>query len=839
MSSVFVNDKDDSPPRKRTRLSKSPSEEPELVLSLRRLDPLLQFLVRATGKPLIPVSTLQAALPGAASQHQVLLTHVPELVQRGVLHLVNEDGTRPTQLSLDHPNIQIGFPPPPSFSDTVEKNEVKRTIGSLHGCTKVAAKRRLAALKRSLKETAILNEGYSEPTASVQELADIERGTSTLQKEWSLDPSEEMIDKCSKVTREEEKVARQALETLLGFVPVCKEVPGETTVKKGSFTHILPKQASYAGSNAERSSCYQSLSKEAMTKIPTALMDAYGLERGVKGRRRLYQHQAAAIDSAVRGIHTLVCTGTGSGKSLCFLLPVLASAMGSHRCSSLLMFPTKALAQDQMSKLEGLIRTNSELQTLIRPGVIDGDTPHANRAEIAKSCNVILTNPDTLHAAILPGWKKVYRPLLERVKYVVIDEMHLYEGVFGAHVALVLSRMMRLCAVCSSSYARDESGSHMMLPTFLACSATMTHPEHHFRQLCPIARDAPLTVLTADDDGSPRSSKHFFVWNPPIMGINGMSTGRVTIPRLKKAVASVLIKKPAGSNEEDQRFSQNGEISDFSSGTRNKMQMYRRHAADETALLLAKAVANNVRCIAFCKTRSLVEWVYERTVSALRSDLNTEHLASRVESYRGGYTVEARRIIEQRLFKNELLGVVGTSALELGVDIGGIDVTLHCGYPSSHSSLLQQAGRAGRGISRLDMPSFSIMICFNSPFEQQIWRHPKNLLSCGLSVPTVVPLNVGLTEGHMLCAGKEYPLTGQMPVTNLLSGSLDESHHHLVMSDYDLLGSELVYCEALATLVSVGSLVKETVPVTHAECKQMTVYTTHSVSQCRIPCLLN
>jgi DEAD/DEAH box helicase domain-containing protein len=177
--------------------------------------------------------------------------------------------------------------------------------------------------------------------------------------------------------------------------------------------------------------------------------------------------------------------------------------------------------------------------------------------------------------------------------------------------------------------------------------------------------------------------------------------------------------------------------------------------------------------------------------------------------------------------------------LELGVDIGGIDVTLHCGYPSSHSSLLQQAGRAGRGISRLDMPSFSIMICFNSPFEQQIWRHPKNLLSCGLSVPTVVPLNVGLTEGHMLCAGKEYPLTGQMPVTNLLSGSLDESHHHLVMSDYDLLGSELVYCEALATLVSVGSLVKETVPLTHAECKQMTVYTTHSVSQCRIPCLLN
>jgi DEAD/DEAH box helicase domain-containing protein len=776
-----------------------------------------------------------------------MLAHVPELVQRGVLHLVSEDGSYPSELSsLDDPKIQIGFPPPPSLSDTVEQAQVKRTTGTLHGCTNAAAKRRLAALNRSLKEAPLLNECSMKPSlqsqagpkddlnnaASIPKHTENEQGLSTPQKEWLSHPAEEVVDDFpAEEILEEERTARQALESLLGFIPERKESSGGMILKKDSLTHILPKQASYAGSNAERSSCYQSLHKDVVAKIPSALMDAYGLERdGTRGRRRLYKHQAAAIESAMRGIHTLVCTGTGSGKSLCFLLPVLASAMASKRCSFLLMFPTKALAQDQMSKLEDLIRTSPALQMLVRPGVIDGDTAHANRAEIAKSCNVILTNPDTLHHAILPGWKNVYRPLLERLKYVVIDEMHMYEGVFGAHVALVLSRMMRLCAVCSSRDESESHDSHVMLPAFLACSATMTHPEHHFRQLCPIARDAPLTVLTADDDGSPRSAKHFFVWNPPIMDVNGMSTGKLALPRPKKAAASLSDKNPVAGNKVSQRIPENGGISASTNNPRNETQ-YRRHAADETALLLAKAVANNVRCIAFCKTRSLVEWVYERTVSTLRSHPSTEHLASRVESYRGGYTVEARRFIEQRLFKNELLGVVGTSALELGVDIGGIDVTFHCGYPSSCSSLLQQAGRAGRGISRLDVPSLSIMICFNSPSEQQIWRHPKNLLSCGLSIPTAVPLNVGLVEGHMLCAGEEYPLTGRLSVTNLY-GSDGESRRDGVMSDYHLLGSEAVYCEALEALASAGSLVKETVSVTHAECKQMTLYKTHPVSQC-------
>ena len=145
--------------------------------------------------------------------------------------------------------------------------------------------------------------------------------------------------------------------------------------------------------------------------------------------------------------------------------------------------------------------------------------------------------------------------------------------------------------------------------------------------------------------------------------------------------------------------------------------IHRTHAADETARVLAQAVKVGIRCIAFCKTRMLAEWVYERCVSNLRSDSATTELSKRVEVYRGGYSASIRRDIENRLFQNELFGVVATSALELGVDIGGIDLTLHCGYPGSISSLMQQAGRAGRGGVK-DMSSFSIMICFNSPSEQ-------------------------------------------------------------------------------------------------------------------------
>jgi DEAD/DEAH box helicase domain-containing protein len=210
------------------------------------------------------------------------------------------------------------------------------------------------------------------------------------------------------------------------------------------------------------------------------------------------------------------------------------------------------------------------------------------------------------------------------------------------------------------------------------------------------------------------------------------------------------------------------------------INLYRQHAAEETALLLARAVSRGVRCIAFCKSRNLVEWVYGKTLDALKKDSATAHLTEKVESYRGGYSMMERRKIEHRLFQNDVLGVVGTNALELGVDIGGIDLTLHCGYPSSYTSLLQQAGRAGRGKdkSRLDVPSLSIVVCFNSPSEQHIWRRPRSLLGKGFSAPNIIPFTGGLVQGHLLCASDEFPLTGTHPVTVILGEAMNTNTCH-------------------------------------------------------------
>lgn len=232
----------------------------------------------------------------------------------------------------------------------------------------------------------------------------------------------------------------------------------------------------------------------------------------------------------------------------------------------------------------------------------------------------------------------------------------------------------------------------------------------------------------------------------------------------------------------------------------------RRHAADETALLLARAIINNVRCIAFCKTRSIVEWVYERTIAALRSQDSTKHLVQQVQPYRGGYKLSDRREIEKKLFDKELLGVVATSALELGVDIGGIELTLHVGYPGSISSILQQAGRGGRGGA--GTPSLAVTVIFGSPAEQHLWKNPASLLSRGITSQRSFPMNTGVVSGHLLCASKEFPLTGTVPATILRSsGGCDNNQPHL-LSDVELFGSEEIYTEALTKLCSSGSVRK-------------------------------
>jgi DEAD/DEAH box helicase domain-containing protein len=192
--------------------------------------------------------------------------------------------------------------------------------------------------------------------------------------------------------------------------------------------------------------------------------------------------------------------------------------------------------------------------------------------------------------------------------------------------------------------------------------------------------------------------------------------------------------------------------------------------------------------------------------------------------------MEARRLIERRLFNNDLLGVVATNALELGVDVGGIDLTLHCGYPTSYASLLQQAGRAGRGSARLDVPSIAVMVCFNSPAEQQIWRRPRSLVGQGRTALVSMPINMGLIQGHLLCAGDEYPLAAAGSVATLFSNERVNQDHCPVLSDCDLFGSTDVFRAAIDGLISSGMMNETALPVAGLENKKVNVFKTHPVS---------
>jgi DEAD/DEAH box helicase domain-containing protein len=511
---------------------------------------------------------------------------------------------------------------------------------------------------------------------------------------------------------------------------------------------------------------------------------------------------------------------------------------------SLVLFPTKALAQDQLVKIQGILERNPKLATEhnVQVATLDGDTPHSQRALIVASCNIILSNPDTLHQSILPNWKTLYKEWIRGLKYVVIDEAHMYEGVFGAHVAMILARLYRIRCCSHDDVVENKDGTRNSSSlVFLACSATLAHPEHHFRLLCCIPAGQPVTVLTKDS--SPRAAKHFFVWNPPLLDENGKSLGYVSWPKKK---TNHRRKKPATDNSSspsvlplssppspwiqtnpvymDGPVELSWEPSEIEEKNNlRRKDIRRRHSADETALLLALAVKRGVRCIAFCKTRCLVEWVYERCIAHLQQCPTSRDLVSKVDSYRGGYTKLKRREIEEKLFNNHLLGVVGTSALELGVDIGGVEVTLHCGFPSSHASLMQQAGRAGRGAAASHRPSLAICVCFNSPIDQHLHRHPSSLLNKGLSAPQSMPIYSGLVQGHLLCAGKESPLTGDLNASSIRSVERPPSAE--LLSDTDLFGSQKVYKEALESLMSQGSVSRETVCVFGG--KSISVYKTH------------
>src|SRR4051812_792757 len=395
------------------------------------------------------------------------------------------------------------------------------------------------------------------------------------------------------------------------------------------------------------------------------------------GVQRLYSHQAEALQSAWDG-PTIVTTGTASGKSLCFNLPTLDVLCRDAKARAIYLYPTKALAQDQARAISEL-----GLGKRVRPAIYDGDTPRDQRTAIRRRSNLILTNPDMLHVGILPNhhaWADVFANLA----VVVVDEAHVYRGVFGSHVANVLRRLRRIAA----AYGTE--------PRFLLASATIANPGELAERLTGLPE---VTVI--DRDGSPGGHRTIAMWNPPIT---------------------------------------------------DEQLATRRSPLAEAADLLAELVAEGARTIVFMKSRKAVELMARFAQLALE-DLGHPELTSRIAPYRAGYTPQQRRELERRLVDGELLGVVSTDALELGIDIGSLDAAICVTFPGTVASLRQMWGRAGRRGRGL-----AVYVAGEDALDQFFCRHPDEFLDRPVEAAILDPFNEQLYAAHLLCAAHEGPL---------------------------------------------------------------------------------
>jgi DEAD/DEAH box helicase domain-containing protein len=452
-----------------------------------------------------------------------------------------------------------------------------------------------------------------------------------------------------------------------------------------AFLHHLETQPAYGGQIAHiehirsREAVYAELDEPLAGTLQERLNE--------HGLSYLYVHQAEAVNLARRGKNVIIATSSASGKTLCYNIAVLQTILTEPGSRALYLFPTKALAQDQLRSLHRMFCP--ALLPVADVATFDGDTPRAERAEIRKRGRIILTNPDMLHVGILPNHQSWSR-LLSRLRYVVVDEAHIYRGVFGSHVACVLRRLRRLCGVYGSS------------PQFICCSATIANPGEHAGSLVGL----PFEVV--DHDGSPHGGKDFVFWNPPLMD------------EAKSA-----------------RYSANSEATN----------------------LFTELVSQGTRTLTFARTRRLTELIYIYSKQRLAEASYT--LPRLIMPYRAGYLPEDRRRIERELFSGQLLGVVATNALELGIDSGGLEATVLAGYPGSISSTWQQAGRSGRGQGE----SLSFLVALDNPLDQYFMRHPESFFRKGFEHVLINPENTYILRDHLLCAAWEWPLSSRDEAT--------------------------------------------------------------------------
>ncbi|HVO54048.1 MAG TPA: DEAD/DEAH box helicase [Solirubrobacterales bacterium] len=403
---------------------------------------------------------------------------------------------------------------------------------------------------------------------------------------------------------------------------------------------------------------------------------AEALRRG--GIESLYSHQLAAFEAASAS-NLVITSGTASGKSLAFNLPVLDGIARDSKARALYLYPTKALAQDQARKLAQL-RPPS-----LREAIYDGDTPKDERPAIRRRSNLVLTNPDMLHVGVLPNHKS-WGDFFANLRWVVVDEAHTYRGVFGSHVANVLRRLRRLARAYGSE------------PRFLLASATIANPVELAERLV----GTPFELI--DDDGAPRAGRELAMWNPPLI--------------------------------------------DKATGTR-------RSALSEAADLLAELVSQGVRTICFLKSRRGIELIQRFARENLERRGKPE-LAARIAPYRGGYTPQQRRQIEDQLSGGELLAVVATDALELGIDVGELDAAICVTFPGTVASLRQMWGRAGRRRRGL-----AVYVAGADALDQFFCRHPEEFLERPVEAAILDHGNEQIASRHLIAAAYEMPLTDE------------------------------------------------------------------------------
>ena len=405
-----------------------------------------------------------------------------------------------------------------------------------------------------------------------------------------------------------------------------------------------------------------------------------------RGVERPWRHQVEAAQAAYDGRHVVVSTGTASGKSLGYLLPGLTAiraqrgTRGQRGASVLYLSPTKALAQDQLAAIRSL-------EVDVRVSTHDGDSGPEEREWTRDHAEYVLTNPDMLHRSLLPGharWSKFFGSL----DYVVIDECHHYRGVFGAHVAQVVRRLRRICAL------------HGADPTFVLASATVAEPEVAAQRL------TGLPTVAVTDDTSPRGQVALALWEPPFTSMSGENGAPV-----------------------------------------------RRSSGAEVADLLTDLVLEGVRTLAFVRSRRGAETV-ALTTRRLLAEVEPE-LADRVAAYRGGYLPEERRALEQALRSGRLVGLSATNALELGIDISGLDAVLLAGFPGTRAALWQQVGRAGRGHG----DALGVFVARDDPLDTYLVSHPEALLGAPVEASVFDPDNPYVLGPHLCAAAAESPLT--------------------------------------------------------------------------------